>query len=594
MTEPLTLKVELNSDLRRLRLKLVEEDSPASKFRAVHQAICNGFSLGQLDPPLVLKYKDEDGDACTLVEATIEDFLSQPRDKPLRLDATRLAAPPVVAAVVASREAQAPQHDVEPRPCPVADNCAAPVVAPCVAASPPSGACSEVTGPPSHPSASSSSRSAGFDGHSVGPGKLLMCLRALRDAGMMSSKMVGSMMLQFLPILAQRAHRKQEKLNRLGPQKREELLSLLRSVSSQLGLVKETEPAKPLLEAFIDGTDVSRLGDFVALLFKALSTSKDRDAVAKAITGVTPELLESLPQLFPDLFEKQASRDGPGIAEHRGIRCVGCSREPILGPRFHCAEACIDLCGECFIVQGCEVSDQQFQCLFEQVRSEEAPDISRQSSDATAESWSWRDDAKAWRENTAWKDCWKKAWREQKAEWKKDVAKKKWEFFKGKGKGKCKGKGSWWCHEEPSARADEASDPVSATIASAAAHFGEAVRLAEAAASATTPAGDSAPPGLEAASHSYWGSPWWHWKGKGGGKDGGKDWSPPCPWWEGAAMPPAYHTPYWHCGWDSWDIPPGQQDNASFDSAAISVSSEGKPDPDPIQKADQRGDRCES
>jgi len=36
------------------------------------------------------KYKDEEGDLCTLVEATIEDFLAQPSAKPLRLLASRV------------------------------------------------------------------------------------------------------------------------------------------------------------------------------------------------------------------------------------------------------------------------------------------------------------------------------------------------------------------------------------------------------------------------------------------------------------------------------------------------------------------------
>merc|ERR1719272_1853646 len=110
---------------------------------------------------------------------------------------------------------------------------------------------------------------------------------------MMSPQMVGSMVFQFLPILAQRAHRKQEKLNKLGPQMREALLALLHSVSAHLDLVEEARAVKPLLEEFITGADVSRLGDFVAALFKALATSKDRHAVSEAITGVAQSFLRA-------------------------------------------------------------------------------------------------------------------------------------------------------------------------------------------------------------------------------------------------------------------------------------------------------------
>merc|ERR1719498_1466743 len=98
-------------------------------------------------------------------------------------------------------------------------------------------------------------------------------------------------MLQFLPILAQRAHRKQEKLNKLGPQMREGLLPLLHSVSARMDLVQDAKAVKPLLEEFISGSDTTKFGDFVAQLFKALSVCKDRHAVSEAITGVAPDLL---------------------------------------------------------------------------------------------------------------------------------------------------------------------------------------------------------------------------------------------------------------------------------------------------------------
>lgn len=573
MTQPHTLKVEFEGDLRRFRLRLVDDDSCSCQIRAIHKAISAGFTLSEDEPPLVLKYKDDEGDLCTLVEATIEDFLAQAGGKPLRLLASRpvlghtAAAPPAPAASTPASASSATSKKLRsckpeaavlcPRGHRLEEWASSRGVHWACDGKTSAGACKTVKvkdmksfrcnacdydlchkcfeamasaqkdasliGLKQTPAASSTScpRNAASDGcHSMGPWKLLMCLRSLHDADMMSCKMVGSMMLQFLPILSQRAHRKQEKLNKLGPQKREALLALLHSVSAHLELVEEARPVKPLLEEFITGADVSRLGDFVAALFKALATSKDRHAVSEAITGVAPELLESLPQLFPDLFGPTATSlpvtGGP--LEHSGFRCSACSREPIKGPRFHCAEAKIDLCGECFIDQGCEVSDQQFQCFF-------TPPAVQGASNSFPSS-SPKEDMKAsWRE-----------WKEQ--------LKGEWRRHKGKSKGKGKGKGAWhnWWWADPS---EEASEEASNSTC-------EIPRVE------ASDAGDCGPPGLELAAHC-WGAPWWHrWLGKGKGqgksKDKNRDWGPKAPWglWEEPVMFPTFAPQLWPWSWDAW------------------------------------------
>lgn len=547
MAEPKTLKVELDGDLRRFRLRLEDADSPAEKIRAIHFAISDGFSLGEVDPPLILKYKDEDGDACTLVAATIEDFLAQaePGAKPLRLTASKAAQshaaskdPPCnesgsVVAVAASASL------VSTAACVAETNCAAASTA-----------------------VSSSMRGTAADGcHSVGPWKLLMCLRGLHEADMMSCKMVGSMLLQFLPILAQRTHRKQEKLNKLGPQMREALLSLLHSVSAHLDLIEEAHSVKPMLEEFITGTVVSRLGDCVAALFKALSTCKDRHAVSEAIVGVAPELLESLPKLFPDLFASSSKESADGLPEHCGTRCSACSREPIKGPRFHCAEARIDLCGECFIDQGCE-ADQQFQCFFAEPSSRGAPSGSA--------SCSWRDQAKAWKD--------------QKCDWKKDMARKKGEFCKGKGKGK--GKGKWWFGFQENLSADAAEARLAMSQRNDAAEEGASPSVGSDSMAGSDAGTDFAPPGLEQPNHG-WPAPWM-WQGGKGHKGKGWDWaSQMAPWgpWEASMMHhpfPPHIWPHWDC--TSWA---GNAHWSGFDNAGVAsqagaapVCSEGRPHDD--------------
>lgn len=268
-----------------------------------------------------------------------------------------------------------------------------------------------------------------------------MCLRNLHDAGMMTSKMVASMMLQFLPILAQRAHRKQEKLNKVGAQKLEVLRPLLLNISAHLDLVEEARLLKPMLEEFLSGADVCRFGDFVAALFKALTTCKNRQAVSEAIQGVADDLQLTLPQLFPDLFDSTSTKRGPGVPEHFGISCSGCSVNPIRGPRFHCAEASIDFCGDCFIVQSCKTAEQQFQCIFTHEEPQGSSQEQRLAAGWRQRSWQengfdvgWREKMKAWED---YKSAW---WKDRQAEFKECAAKKGW-FGKGKGKSKGKGKG---------------------------------------------------------------------------------------------------------------------------------------------------------
>jgi hypothetical protein len=179
--------------------------------------------------------------------------------------------------------------------------------------------------------------------------------------------MISSLVLQFLPILAQRAHRKQEKMNRIGGQHREMVLPLLKIALAGADTVSELQVGvKPLLEEFISGADDSKLGDCIAALLKALANAPDRESVAALIRGAGTELLALLPQAIPDVF----SWDGGlamGVAEHAGVKCDNCGMNPILGPLF--SKAVVDgdpgmrLCGECFALHTFEAGEK-FDCHF--------------------------------------------------------------------------------------------------------------------------------------------------------------------------------------------------------------------------------------
>ena len=57
---------------------------------------------------------------------------------------------------------------------------------------------------------------------------------------------------------------------------------------------------------------------FVILQYAYPVLKKDRQKVSEAITGVAPDLLTSLPHLFPDLFGATAPEGEAGPPEHRG------------------------------------------------------------------------------------------------------------------------------------------------------------------------------------------------------------------------------------------------------------------------------------
>lgn len=84
------LKVEFEGKLLRLRLQLPEHASESQCFRVILKTICDGFGWNDEElAGVVLKYKDEEGDLCDLVEATVEDFLEHHAAGPLRLFVSR-------------------------------------------------------------------------------------------------------------------------------------------------------------------------------------------------------------------------------------------------------------------------------------------------------------------------------------------------------------------------------------------------------------------------------------------------------------------------------------------------------------------------
>jgi hypothetical protein len=82
------IKVDFEGDMRRISMTLPEDASSAEIFQAIRTAVVQGFEADEATFP-ALKYRDDEGDLCTLVEASVEDMLESAQGGSLRLFASK-------------------------------------------------------------------------------------------------------------------------------------------------------------------------------------------------------------------------------------------------------------------------------------------------------------------------------------------------------------------------------------------------------------------------------------------------------------------------------------------------------------------------
>jgi len=81
-----TLKISLGDDRRRLPIKWANGASPEEVYAAIQSAVCTAFRwLLPKSAGFALKYKDDDGDLCTLCPDTLKDCLSFACDGVIRI-----------------------------------------------------------------------------------------------------------------------------------------------------------------------------------------------------------------------------------------------------------------------------------------------------------------------------------------------------------------------------------------------------------------------------------------------------------------------------------------------------------------------------
>lgn len=176
------------------------------------------------------------------------------------------------------------------------------------------------------------------------PQSLGDCLCSLRQAGMLSAPMVASLALQFLPILLQRATKKQERLNHFGIWQRTVLLPLLSRLLAALDGHNGVDTARFLLHAFVSGRDTATLGDGCQTLLHTL-VAQPKNKAAQVLQSASGALLD----FVAEVVLPHPRGDFPPISVHHGFGCSACGANPIWGPRFHNSDDGSVLCGDCYI-----------------------------------------------------------------------------------------------------------------------------------------------------------------------------------------------------------------------------------------------------
>ncbi|CAE8710908.1 unnamed protein product, partial [Polarella glacialis] len=305
-----------------------------------------------------LKYADDEGDLCTLAPATFNDFVEQQGGSTAKVLKLKLQLPKKLPP---KKTDDLPKSETSPS----ASAEAQPGATERPRHGPPPGLGKEED----DASECSSSRAGlwGPCGGGGGPRRLVMALRALRDAGVLTPAMFASLAVQWLPLVTQRVTRKVDKINHMARDGlSQSLQKLLQEVKDRAAVTAGLESfAAPLGEALSDAPGPRTLGQAILELLKALR-GLGFEAQARFSEGLASHLLPLLDDILAPQAEGSRERSspwcgGPGPAawqHHFGVECDGCKAAPLVGPRFKCP-ACpdYDLCGRRTLLISFEVGD---------------------------------------------------------------------------------------------------------------------------------------------------------------------------------------------------------------------------------------------
>jgi hypothetical protein len=113
-TQVMIVKADIDGDMRRISITVPEDAASPQMLQAIRESVAQAFNIDGAKLP-ALKYKDDDGDLCTLVEASVIDMLELNNAGTLRLFATTEAprAPPVFVGETSTSEETPAVADAE-------------------------------------------------------------------------------------------------------------------------------------------------------------------------------------------------------------------------------------------------------------------------------------------------------------------------------------------------------------------------------------------------------------------------------------------------------------------------------------------------
>lgn len=217
-----------------------------------------------------------------------------------------------------------------------------------------------------------------------GPRPLLQVLTTLEEYNALSSPMLASLLLHFMPTIFQRAQKKIGRINKssalllnsIKQGENPEILAVFERVSKFLEQTAELRPFAPQLECFLSGrADSIRFGSFVLDVLRTfgLLPATTQAEIVSAIAPLIAPIWRSVLSWCASTDAQDSPKRGAislSAITHWDSVCCGCGQRDIQGPRFHC-ENCdqCDMCGPCSLLRSSlHDASHTFRCLFRDVR----------------------------------------------------------------------------------------------------------------------------------------------------------------------------------------------------------------------------------
>mmetsp|Transcript_11793 Transcript_11793/g.19361 ORF Transcript_11793/g.19361 Transcript_11793/m.19361 type:complete len:520 (-) Transcript_11793:161-1720(-) len=307
MTMPSVLKMQFGDDVRRTQ-------QVCWSFDLVRQSVLASFT--HVEPNrLVIKYFDEEGDACVLVQETFADFVEQNIGKSsakvqVEISNSASVAPPQVDAEMQDQEETPQQSDSQVPP-----EC------------------------------------------SSGPFRdfLPFVFGILSGVPGGMGESLASMVRQYGPMLAQHLDAHHHKIDEFVAGRQESILPIVEALVNALEPFPQFNDAQNLLDEIVKSGSLTGLGKALQAFLACLS-SLPVDQVGDIISVVLGPVAEKLVQCFT------CQSVGTTVAHH-GVVCDGCNMSPILGPRYKSlSHPDYDLCQKC-VMDKQLTADHKFHCI---------------------------------------------------------------------------------------------------------------------------------------------------------------------------------------------------------------------------------------